>query len=250
MLSLMELRQSGAAELAIMLFFVAGGLVVALVFAGVISRERSDQTLDVLLSSGLTAEHILAEKTRGFARLRWSIIACVVASLWVYWSMPGSRSGSMDELLIRHGMPLGFPLMQVVEMMVIYGIASWLAVLIGIALRSYHRAVMISLVIVLVWMTGAYLLTDQLHIIGRPYYRNHSWHQGVSQYLFLYAACSPCDMIFVQPTSILSGLSQSDVLIAWSIDAAIWIALRTISLAMARRWMSAASSVRTEEASV
>ncbi len=243
MISLVGVRSADAMGTAMVIAFIAGGLVVAMVSASVISRDRSDQTLDVLLSSGMTSAAMVAEKMRALARLRWALIACLLSGVWVCSFMPRNEFVNYAERLSSSALPGGFPLPQLIEITLCYGIVAWMSVLAGLALRTWHRAVMVSLVAALVWMSATHLL---LQLDQRNGFRGYQLDESPLaeapfSWLAPLAAMSPWDMLMERRDAAFSDLSTSAILSAWSIDAAIWMALRWACLAMARRSMSSAN---------
>lgn len=128
--------------------FLFGLSCVFLVVSGasLISRERSRQTLDVLLSTPLGGEELLRQKMAGIRRWHWWIVCAfgAVLGLLVFLNGVGSlgtMSGSREWVFLSAAMLLVyFP-----------PLAIWMSVACGIAAKSQSRAVMTALGVVGGW---------------------------------------------------------------------------------------------------
>jgi ABC-type transport system involved in multi-copper enzyme maturation permease subunit len=223
-------------------------VLITVVFTGVVNRERRDQTLDVLLSTDLTPAAILSEKTRALSRLRWCVTGVLLAAIWIipladaydhhyyYYTDEGWVYFATKDL-IKYS----------VETVLVLGIGSWLAVLIGLRFRSYRSALIIALVVLVVWMLSAPALYYMFwsHELESALRYDEDAGMGAQALpialLCLGSAASPIHVFFKHG---MDGMGTTHLVVGWAIDAVAWVALRRLCLWRAPRWMSAATRAR------
>ncbi len=220
-----------AGTLAVMLAFMLGALLLAIVGASIVNRERADQTLEVLLTTRLTARAIVLDKMRSLARLRWELVACMALTLGVIWwrSQDGSDAYS-DWGMQRFHVP---PMASAVEIALQLSIYSWIAVMIGLRFRPLSRAVMLSLAAILAMTWGEPVLQGLLQAGGMSY----SAYSG-DLLCMLVVVVSPLEVIADNvPRDLTMG--GVDLMLGWLASVGIWAGLAMHCRRRAERWLSA-----------
>ncbi|MCA9091934.1 MAG: ABC transporter permease subunit [Planctomycetaceae bacterium] len=132
---------------AVLYFMVAG--------ASLISRERSRQTLDILLATPISGRELLREKMAGINRWYWWIVCVLGASLGLCFMTVYNKPGVPEWILEMFLISIYFP-----------PLAIWISVACGIVFKSQFRAVIASLMIISGWslmgwgIGASELLTD------------------------------------------------------------------------------------------
>ncbi len=125
-------------------------LLVCVKASGVISAERSRQTLDVLLTVPLSGAEILKQKASGLRRLVTVLCIPFFTIFTFEWSWVASLSGGHRDLLYIGGSAL--------TVLIYLPLAGWLAMWLGIVIRSQTRAIIASLGLVFAWILLPVLL--------------------------------------------------------------------------------------------
>ena len=130
-------------------FFALGGLLIIVVrAANSISSERMDQTLEVLLTTPVTAHEIVCQKWLAVRRLAWVLAAPVLVAI-------ASRLLLASSFIDASGYSLFVVLVSwTLAMIVCPYTFGWMAMLIGVRSRSRLRAVVLSLVLTFGWLFG------------------------------------------------------------------------------------------------
>jgi len=121
-----------------------GGMTMLLMIlaSGLFARERSDQTLDVLLTTPMTGREILAQKVRSLRRIHIafsSFPAVLLVCIW-FFSPPDTTA-------------MAFVLMfTLLTMVILPGLFAWLAVWVGLVVRNRMRAATCVLLIFVLWL--------------------------------------------------------------------------------------------------
>jgi ABC-type transport system involved in multi-copper enzyme maturation permease subunit len=135
-------------------------LLVLVLGSTLIAAERTQQTLDVLLTSPLTARTVLMEKLSGLRRISWAIL--LSASLIFLWGAYESSIsthysynpfiGSSDES------GLSRIIATCAYFIVLPPLFTWFAVAIGLHVRSRNRAMITALIGGCLWLGSTMVL--------------------------------------------------------------------------------------------
>jgi ABC-type transport system involved in multi-copper enzyme maturation permease subunit len=144
-----------------MLLYILWGIAAAMICvhaSGVITSERSRQTLDVLLATPLTGADLLQQKMAGVRRL--------IAVLLVPFG-----SICLFQLWFR-GFDFGYLLGFSGTVLVFLPLIAWLALWVGLKIRSTMKAILASVAIVVAICAAPYvlllLLSDLVGFPARP----------------------------------------------------------------------------------
>jgi hypothetical protein len=145
----------GSAETGSYLIFFLWGLAVLLVCvqaASLIGGEKSHQTLDVLCTTPLAAREIVEQKFRGVRRLILVLLVpfCTVVAFQCWWR---SLYHHWDYRGQRVDTPL-YLACSVLSLAVYLPMVAWLALWIGLKVRTQARAIIGSLAAIVGWCVG------------------------------------------------------------------------------------------------
>ena len=127
------------------LFFAVSG-------ASAISRERSRQTLDVLLVTPISGREILKEKMAGINRWYWWMMCCYGAIIAVGLSISASvATGGGFSIVEPFLKEMEWLVEAVLLLIYLPPLTIWISVACGMVSRSQSRAVIMSLMIVGGW---------------------------------------------------------------------------------------------------
>ena len=132
-----------------------GCLVQAMLASGILARERSDQTLEVLLTTSISPATILRHKMRALSRIRWGVSACLLLMVFV-------QAFTRSDIGMYPVRWLSDPsiMLQAALAILLPGVCSWFGALIGLYVQQQRRAALIALAGVVVWMAGTMLVLD------------------------------------------------------------------------------------------
>ena len=126
---------------------------------GVVATERIQQTLDVLLSTPMTAREILDQKVRPLRRIHW---ACAVIVILVLvsrlLSLPFDRP---------FGRELACTMAYLLMTALVLPAALWIGIWAGMVARSRARAVCLALAMCAAWMVVTPLATFAVQALVR-----------------------------------------------------------------------------------
>lgn len=116
-------------------------LVLSVQGANVISTERSSQTLDVLLTTPLTARDIILQKTQGLQRLvlAFTVVFLTVYAMEVWWRFDTAAERSL------------FAVASVLSVLVYLPMIIWISMWIGLRTRTRFRAIMAAVAVFVGW---------------------------------------------------------------------------------------------------
>jgi ABC-type transport system involved in multi-copper enzyme maturation permease subunit len=141
---------------------IIAGIALLILGTGLLAEERTQQALEVLLSTPLSARQIVAQKVGAFRRIHGAflvlmLIACVVR--WVF--IPGF-----------HGSDIVFSAYYLVTGLVMLPAILRLGILAGIVIRGRTQSVIAALVCVAVWLGAIPLallaLSQSSHLSWAP----------------------------------------------------------------------------------
>ena len=195
---------SGQSELHSMLAACVGTLAVlalSVQAANAVVSERVQQTLELLLTTPLTAREIVLQKARALRRFMWVL---AIPLLTIFGT----------ECWIEHGRPGHFPdptaayiVCAVLTVAIYLPLVSWLSLWIGLKMRTRFKAIMAALAAVIGWAVGPLVIL----ILGerwlRPYfgYRQQEW----------FALLSPLPVVGANEMSQLHGFPTGGIGSAW-----------------------------------
>ena len=131
--------------------------MLALHAASVVSSERSQQTMDLLLISPLSGDTILREKLAGVGRARNVLmIPLITTFIFQHWYR-------------TYGTDLSYMLMSLAEMAVFFWFVVWIGMWFGLKTRSQLRAVLLTMSVVVALCVGPdLLLFVSRNFLGTP----------------------------------------------------------------------------------
>jgi len=139
------------------LLYVLWGVSVAMVAvhaAGLVSSERSRQTLDVLLTTPISARNIILQKFQGVRRL---ICVLCVPFLSIYLFEKWFKNYGWDYVL-----------WSTVFVLIYLPLTAWFSMWLGVKIRSQVRATLLAICLIVAWLTLPlgiqYLLTTGFNI--------------------------------------------------------------------------------------
>ncbi len=139
------------------LLYVLWGISAAMVAmhaAGLVSSERSRQTLDVLLTTPIAARDIILQKFRGVRRL---IGVLCVPFLSIFMFEKWFKNYRWDYVL-----------WSTVFVLIYLPLTAWFSMWLGLKIRSQVRATLVCICLIVVWLTlpvaVQYLLADGLNV--------------------------------------------------------------------------------------
>ena len=148
---------SGQSELHSMLAACVGTLAVlalSVQAANAVVSERVQQTLELLLTTPLTAREIVLQKARALRRFMWVL---AVPLLTIFGT----------ECWIEHGRPGGFSkpdptaayiVCALLTVAIYLPLVSWLSLWIGLKMRTRFKAIMAALAAVVGWAVGPLII--------------------------------------------------------------------------------------------
>ncbi len=199
-------------------------LVVTVVHAGVIARERSDQTLDVLLTTRLDFREILRQKIHALARLRWCMCAVLLLLVLLRYLMTdGSDTPGVSAYYpfvpprisqMQHG--LWFVAFQAALVLLVPALAAWYGLLIGLLIRKPAIASMVALSVLLLWLGGGWLLFLQYGTyLDAEGYSHTAWWVTLTPVSLLTLPMQDLDEVITSVSQIAFGCILAGYLVCW-----------------------------------
>ena len=140
------------------LLYVLWGISAAMVAmhaAGLVSSERSRQTLDVLLTTPIAARNIILQKFRGVRRL---ICVLCVPFLNIF----------LFEKWFKSSYGWDYVFWSSIFVLIYLPLTAWFSMWLGLKIRSQVRATLVSICLIVVWLTLPvaiqYLLADGFNV--------------------------------------------------------------------------------------
>ena len=143
----------------IFIAWILAVLLVTVVSANTVAAERVRQTLDVLATTPMRGRDIVRQKLSGVWRLI-AVLAVPLITLYVvdcFWGFPryARYGGYYSWREVGWGARLGLMLAATA---VFLPLVAWLAMWIGLKVRSRARAITVSLLVLFAWNAGPLLL--------------------------------------------------------------------------------------------
>ncbi|MBI5759912.1 MAG: hypothetical protein HZA46_15445, partial [Planctomycetales bacterium] len=241
---------NGPSEAAAMVMFLLWGisvLIVSVKSASLIAGERTHQTLDVLMSTPLSAREIVRQKFRGVRRLLW-LLAIPFATLILFetsWRSAISSNWwfSIPQQLNdysyynRPSHPPGLYLLcSLLTVGVYLPMIAWLSFWIGLWTRSQSRAIIGALASVIGWCVLPFLfIVLPTEIISRHVFGVHIGSGSIFSLLLL---LSPATIVGLNEVNELNEVWNSPwlaVILNFVIYVPCLVLFRTLCLNLADR---------------
>jgi hypothetical protein len=172
-------------------------LIVSVTCVNLISAERANQCLSVLATTPMKGRQIILEKVKGMRRFLFILMGpFVIVFFFEGWCE--AKYGDPEIDLFSY---LFFSLCSI---LIYFPMVAWLAVLCGLKYEKRARAMVMSLVYLILWMGGPYLITF-LIILTNP--------SGLDENIAYLLLASPLMM------PIMSEFSE----VFESVDGFIWV---------------------------
>ncbi len=147
-------------------------LAVSLKSSNTIVSERASQTLEVLLTTPLSGREIVRQKMRGVRRviivLMIPLITAIAAEAW--WESPSISIGYWGRSYSPRLDILAYLVSSLLSVFIFLPMFAWVSLWIGLKVRSKSRAIIVTLITVLGWITVPFLLVGLVHVLGDFYY--------------------------------------------------------------------------------
>jgi len=132
--------RSAADSVSVLLFvlWAVSAVLVAVHAAGLLSSERTRQTLDVLLTIPMTGRQIILEKFQGVRRL---MIVLLVPFATIFWFQDWWRGLSTYYYWFCSALTVA----------IFLPLVAWFSLWVGLKIRSQRRAILTSLSVISVW---------------------------------------------------------------------------------------------------
>lgn len=143
-------------------------LVLATVATNVFVSERVNQTLDVLLTTPLSAQEIVRQKARALRPLTWVLAVPLLTvfgvEAWFEEVTPWTGYGETLGLRALGENCLQYVTGTVLAVAICLPLVAWLAMWIGLKCRTRLRAIVTTLIVIIAWGVGPFLLIELFDI--------------------------------------------------------------------------------------
>ncbi|MFO0919108.1 MAG: ABC transporter permease subunit [Planctomycetaceae bacterium] len=142
-------------------------LAITVQSAGLIAGEKSRQTLDVLLSTPLTSEEIIRQKTAGVRKL--IVVMCIplatVIAYEIWWRLTIGRDAPSTEQVTQSLISI---VTRTTSMIVYPAIIVWIGFHLGLRLRNQGQALLATLGIIVAVCVIPWMLYGALQVDAAP----------------------------------------------------------------------------------
>ena len=162
----------GAASTALYIIWAIAILLIAVQATSLVSIERTQQSLDLLLAAPLTGREIIRQKFHGIRRLQIvlgvPLATVLVFEAWFASGTPGLEDGGRASLTVPIHAALAtfehfdYSLCAALSIVVYLPLVAWISFYIGAQIRSQVRAIMVVLVLLFGWALLPPILADSL----------------------------------------------------------------------------------------
>ncbi|MDB6174768.1 MAG: gliding motility-associated transporter permease protein [Chthoniobacteraceae bacterium] len=126
-------------------------LIISVNAANAFVSERVQQTLDLLLTTPMSARQIVEEKARAMRRFLYVAAAPLMTLFLIEWNMKSS--------IFRGAWPLGsgsalYLICSILTLAIYLPLVSWLSLWIGLKETTRFRAIITALVVIVLWCAG------------------------------------------------------------------------------------------------
>ncbi len=218
--------------------------VLAVIHATAFSRERTQQSLEVMLTTPLTARSIIIQKARALARLRWGMAAPLVFLILLagYLGQDEVRYGSglVPYDMMKYG-PALLVAMKLIMIAMIFSLSCWLSLLVGLVLRNSRWAAISALMVLSFYLMVLPLKLAWENTRGSGLYGLSDNPDGVILACPVLLICMP-NIAF---NDMVAQLGLYPLLAALVCYAALWALLRAGTLWWAGSGLMRSHAVRT-----
>jgi ABC-type transport system involved in multi-copper enzyme maturation permease subunit len=173
-------RLVGISMMLFLLWFIAV-LLVSVKATSLVSAERSHQTLDVLLTTPLSARDIVMQKFRGVRRLMF-VLAVPFMTIFLF------EASWRSEFTGGYGYRREFSLLlyltaSILSIVIYLPMIAWMSFLVGMLLRTQGKAIIASLGIIIFWCVAPVCFLVFIdEVLFRGFMRNDAF-----QFLMLFS---------------------------------------------------------------
>lgn len=182
-IGLLSITSNGSPEpltIMLLLAWVVVTLMIAVKATTLVAGERSHETLDVLLTTPMRSDEIVKQKFRGVTRLMWvlsvPLLTCIFLKVAIVQGGGGYRRYGYYEN--RGDDWVVYMVCAVLEVIVYLPMVAWLALLIGMHVRSQNKAIFITLATLVAWCLLPVFFFMML-------LETFNWDHGLAQLWFL-----------------------------------------------------------------
>ncbi len=143
-------------------------LVLSVTAANAFVTERVNQTLDVLLTTPLTGRDIVRQKARALRPLTWVLAVPLITIFglegWIEEITPWTGYAETLGLRTPSETWLQYIIGSALTVAICLPLVGWLSLWIGLWCRTRLRAIVTTLVVILAWSFGPFMLLEALDI--------------------------------------------------------------------------------------
>jgi hypothetical protein len=155
----------------VFILWVIAVAAVSIKSSSTIVSERSNQTLDVLLTTPLSGTQIIKQKMRGVYRLIVVFMiplltAVIVEALWESHIYEGY--GYRSEFT-----PAFYLIVSFLAIFIYLPMFSWVSLWVGLKVRSKSRAIVVTLIVITAWISAPFLIIGLVYSLV-SFYREAS----------------------------------------------------------------------------
>jgi hypothetical protein len=232
-------RLEGVSVMLFVLWFIAV-MLISVRATSLVSAERSHQTLDVLLTTPMSARDIVLQKYRGVRRLMF-VLSVPFLTIFLFeasWKAEfwtGRYSGFYGGYGEKFS-TLVYLAASVLSVAIYFPMIAWLSFLIGMVVRLQSRAIIVSLAIIVGWCT----LPLGLLAFIQVFLFNGMFQRNEFEFLFL---LSPASIIPINEFNAYREIADSSwtiVLINFLMYGTCLVVFRLLCLRLANRLLGRA----------
>lgn len=222
------------------LFYMGGVILIMTILSSVtFARERTKQTLEVLLTSPMGTHEMLKEKMAVLTRFYWLFFVPYVVLVCVSWWI----KSEYYSLWVRDENNPFYYVIAIASYLVFLQIVMWIGMIFSMKVKTATKAVMFSMGTVIAWLAGSVLL-----IILCFEYTNIRPRDGATIILSI----SPAFVVVSNEVRELTRLWSSGVvhtILTFMIGGGMWYGLRWFAYSRADGYLGRAEGmvVRADE---
>ncbi len=190
-------------------------LALSVQAANTIVAERVQQTLEVLLTTSLTAREIVLQKARVLRRfmlvLAIPLLTIFGSEGYLEWGLQPPHGGIKDG-------PFIYIVCVLLTLSIYLPLTSWLSLWIGLKMRTRFKAILTALAVIVAWCMGP--------IIVLTFLQNANWFDWEMRRL-LAGALAICSPLVVPAFNESSDLRNFPPFYSWQLDrpGAVWLVI-------------------------
>jgi len=169
-----------------LIMWVVATVFIAVKSATLVSKERSHETLDVLLSTPISSRNFVRQKFKGVLRLMFVVFiplaTGILTQAWI-----GSLNGNLfGDGRLDHS-PFSYLLVQGTCILIYFSMVAWMSFFIGLWMKTPTRAIFAALSLIVAWVVLPVLM---ILVLGTLFF-----DRGPSEGLAYLLLSSPAAMI-------------------------------------------------------